>query len=154
MTVVEGWDWWSEVKLQILRDYLQAFTRVVRSKSSQAIYLDLFAGSYENQRRHEPGTFAGSSQIALNIDPPFTRLVFCELDGPAQDLRADIEAAWPKDSRWRVVEGDSNATLRFSLPSTPSGGRRPSRFSIRRAYKWRGVPSKRWRDGELTRRRR
>lgn len=117
MTGVEGWDWWSEVKLQILRDYLQAFTRVVRSKSSQAVYLDLFAGSYENQRRHEPGTFAGSSQIALNIDPPFTRLVFCELDGPAQELCADIEAAWPRDSRWRVVEGDSNATLPEILTS-------------------------------------
>lgn len=113
----EGWDWWSEVKLEILRGYLQAFTRVVRSSSSGAIYLDLFAGSFENQRRHEPGTFAGSSQIALDIDPPFTRLVFCELEGPAQRLRADIRAARPNDSRWTVVEGDSNATLPGILKS-------------------------------------
>jgi three-Cys-motif partner protein len=114
---VEGWDWWSEVKLQILTDYLQAFTRVVRGGSPEAIYLDLFAGSYENERRHEPGTFAGSSQIALNIDPSFTRLVFCELDGPAQQLRAAIETDRPNDSRWRVVEGDSNGTLPGILSS-------------------------------------
>jgi len=113
----EGWDWWSEAKLQILRDYLQAFTRVVRSSSSQAIYLDLYAGSYENPRRHELGTFAGSTQIALSIKPSFTRLVFCELDGPAQQLRADIEAARPNDSRWRVLEGDSNTTLPGTLAS-------------------------------------
>ena len=47
----KGWDWWSEAKLQVLTDYLEGFTRAVRGKSSEAIYLDLFAGSYENDRR-------------------------------------------------------------------------------------------------------
>ena len=48
----EGWDWWSEAKLQVLTDYLQGFTKVVRSRSKEAIYLDLFAGSFDNDRRH------------------------------------------------------------------------------------------------------
>ncbi len=43
----DGWDWWSEVKLQVLRQYLRGFTTAVRGQSSEAIYLDLFAGSYE-----------------------------------------------------------------------------------------------------------
>jgi len=113
----DGWDWWSEVKLQVLAEYLQGFTRVVRSKSRGAIYLDLFAGSFENDRRHGTGTFPGSTQIALGIEPRFTKLVFFELPDPAARLRADIEWARPADRRWRVEEGDCNQTLPSALSS-------------------------------------
>ena len=98
----QGWDWWSEAKLQVLTDYLQGFTRAVRGKSSKANYLDLFAGSYENDQRYGPGTFPGSAQVALNTQPEFTKLAFFELAGPAQRLRTDIAAARPHDRRWQV----------------------------------------------------
>jgi hypothetical protein len=51
----KGWAWWSEAKLQVLTDYLQGFTRAVRGRSPQAICLDLFAGSFENDRRDGTG---------------------------------------------------------------------------------------------------
>ncbi len=111
----EGWDWWSEMKLQVLADYLQGFTRAVRGRSAEAIYLDLFAGSYVNQRRHESGTFAGSTQIALGTEPAFTRLALFELAVPADRLRNDIGEARPDDRRWRVFEGDCNETLPEAL---------------------------------------
>ena len=60
-----------------------------------ATYLDLFAGSFENDRRHGTGTFPGSSHIALGVEPRFTKLVFFELPGPAARLRADIQRARP-----------------------------------------------------------
>ena len=113
----KGWDWWSEAKLQVLTDYLEGFTRAVRGKSSEAIYLDLFAGSYENDRRYGTGTFPGSAQVALNTQPEFTRLAFFELPGPAQRLRTDIAAARPNDQRWQVFEGDCNQSLPTALAS-------------------------------------
>ena len=111
----KGWDWWSEAKLQVLNDYLHGFTRAVRGRSSEAICLDLFAGSFENDRRHGTGTFPGSSQIALNAQPEFTRLALFELAGPAARLRADIASARPGDERWRVFDGDCNETLPSAL---------------------------------------
>lgn len=111
----EGWDWWSEVKLQILDEYLRAFTTAVRGQSSEAIYLDLFAGSYENRRRHGPGAFPGSAQIALKTDPQFTRLAFFELPEPAAALDAAINAARLGDRRWRVFPGDCNVMLPAAL---------------------------------------
>ena len=111
----EGWDWWSEAKLQVLADYLQGFTRAVRGRSGEAIYLDLFAGSYDNRRRYGSGTFPGSAQIALGIEPPFTRLALFELAGPADRLRTSIGEALPDDRRWRVFEGDCNETLTDAL---------------------------------------
>lgn len=110
-----GWDWWSEVKLQILGEYLRGFTRAVRGRSAEAICLDLFAGSYDNQRRYGPGTFPGSARVALENEPPFTRLAFFELPEPAARLEAAIRAARPDDRRWRVFPGDCNVTLPSAL---------------------------------------
>jgi three-Cys-motif partner protein len=110
-----GWDWWSEVKLQILKDYLQGFTRAVRGRSREAICLDLFAGTYDNVRRHSPGTFPGSARIALEADPAFTRLALFELPEQAASLQAAIRTAHPGDDRWRVFSGDCNTTLPSAL---------------------------------------
>ena len=112
-----GWDWWSEVKLQVLAGYLNAFTRAVRGRSREAIYLDLFAGSFVNERRHGSGTFPGSSQVALDANPQFTRLALFELPGPAERLRQAIEEARPGDRRWSVFAGDCNDTLPRVLAS-------------------------------------
>ena len=109
------WDWWSEVKLEILRQYLKGFATAVTGRSPEAIFLDLFAGSYENWRRHGTGTFPGSAQLALRTSPPFTRLAFFELSDKARKLEADIAAAHPGDHRWSVLAGDCNTTLPIAL---------------------------------------
>jgi three-Cys-motif partner protein len=111
----QGWDWWSEAKLRVLDDYLRGFTTAVRGKSPGALCLDLFAGSYDNDRRHGAGTFPGSTQLALRTQPEFTKLAFFELAGPAEQLRRDITAARPDDRRWRVFEGDCNQMLPQAL---------------------------------------
>lgn len=105
------WGPWSEIKLDILRDYLTAFTRAVRGKSAEAIFLDLFAGSYNNRRKGGVDTFPGSARIALEAAPEFTQLRFCELPGPAAALRREIRADRPTDQRWEVIPGDSNNTI-------------------------------------------
>lgn len=109
------WDWWSEVKLDILRKYLHGFTTAVTRRSQEVICLDLFAGSYDNRRRHEPGTFAGSARIALETMPPFTRVALFELPDPASRLQAAIASDRPNDTRWKIFTGDCNDTLPTAL---------------------------------------
>lgn len=104
----KGWDWWSEVKLAILQDYLAAFTRACSGKSREILCLDLFAGGFDNARRHGSGVFPGSTRVALETQPPFTKLAFFELSEMAMKLGGDIAAARPDDRRWRVFEGDCN----------------------------------------------
>ncbi len=103
-----GWDWWSEVKLAILQDYLAAFTRACSGKSQEVLCLDLFAGGFDNARRHGSGVFPGSTRVALETQPPFTRFAFFELPEMAVKLERDIAAARPEDDRWRVFAGDCN----------------------------------------------
>lgn len=111
----QGWDWWSEVKLRILSDYLRAFTTAVSGKSKGVLCLDLFAGSYNNRRRHVDGTFPGSTRIALETAPPFTKLAFFELADQAARLETAIRTARPTDTRWRVFPGDCNELLPEAL---------------------------------------
>ena len=115
MTKRKGWDWWSEVKLQILRDYLHGFTTAVLGKSQSVTCLDLFAGTWDNERRHEPGTFPGSARVALETEPAFTRLALFELPDPAAELEQAIRQHRPSDSRWKVFRGDCNVTIPSAL---------------------------------------
>jgi three-Cys-motif partner protein len=111
----KGWDWWSEAKLQILSEYLRAFTTAVTGRSHEVTCLDLFAGSYNNERRWAPGTFPGSAQIALQTIPAFTRLAFFELADPATKLEAAIRIDRPTDNRWKIFPGDCNSTVAPAL---------------------------------------
>ena len=105
------WSWWSEAKLDILHEYLMVFA--LASKGAlERIYLDLFAGSFENKRRDREGYFPGSPKIALNIEPAFTRIAFFEKHYKANALVSSIQDTEPHKTRsWKVFSGDCNVTI-------------------------------------------
>lgn len=106
-------DWggyWTEVKLEILRKYLSGFN-LASKKAGATVYLDLFAGSATHTRPDTGATYWGSTAKALSTSPPFTRLVFWELEGPAARLKRDLAASFPDDTRYSVVAGDCNSEL-------------------------------------------
>lgn len=108
-----AWSWWSEHKLDILSDYLSAFTRACK-KSSKTVYLDLFAGSPANISREHGHNIDGSPHRALRTDPPFTTLRFFELPGKAEELERRLRAEYPgRDIR--VYPGDCNETIGGAL---------------------------------------
>ena len=101
------WGYWTRGKLDVLRDYLNAFTTATK-KSSERIYLDLFAGETENRDRITNETIRSSAQIALAIDnPPFTKLRFFELESKAQELESALLATHPMRN-CEVYAGDCN----------------------------------------------
>lgn len=107
----QDWSWWSEAKLDILRDYLEAFA-LASQRASERIYLDLFAGSFENKRRDGEGYFPGSPKIALDVKPAFTRLAFFEKRDKAKALISSIQDTEPnEDVCWKVFSGDCNVTI-------------------------------------------
>ena len=110
-------DWggyWTRVKLEVLRKYLEAFNRA-STRAGDTVYLDLFAGEVTHNHEDTDGPFPGSSAIAMATLPPFTRLVFWELERKAEKLRTDLAAMFPGDSRYEVVGGDCNRLLQTGL---------------------------------------
>ena len=102
--------WWTEAKLGILGKYLSAFT-VASQRADATVYLDLFAGRLWNQRPDTRANYVGSSGVAMQTRPEFTRLVFWELSARAENLRRDLGVRYPRDERAHVVTGDCNETL-------------------------------------------
>ncbi len=109
--VTDEWGgYWTEVKLQVLKKYLAAFNLASR-RAGDTVYLDLFAGAVTHNRPDTGHAYAGSSALAMRTTPAFSRLVFWELEGPAEQLRRDLEDTFPGDKRYTVVGGDCNDHL-------------------------------------------
>lgn len=105
------WSYWTRNKLEILTEYLPVFTGAASKKASERIYLDLMAGQPKNRERHTGVEFDGSPVVALTVNPPFSRLRFCELGNRADQLAAYLKDQFPGDDRYKVVSGDCNITI-------------------------------------------
>jgi three-Cys-motif partner protein len=111
-----SWGWWTEQKLDILADYLVAFT-TASTKAGMTVYLDLFAGRPENVSRDGyEREILGSARRALDIRPPLSVLRFFELDPTASRLETALRAQYPDRIRdFHVVPGDCNTTIATAL---------------------------------------
>lgn len=100
--------YWSEVKLDIVRDYASAYSRILNSKKLPHIYVDAFAGAGQHISRHTGDFVPGSPLNALNVSPPFREYHFIDLNADRVEHLRRITA----DNRTvRVYEGDCNDIL-------------------------------------------
>jgi three-Cys-motif partner protein len=109
-----AWGIWTQHKLGLLEDDLDAFTTA--GKRAQAlVYLDLFGGEPDNVARDTLEPIDGSARIALDTaNPPFSHLRFFELGPNAAKLRATIAQEYPERDAI-VYEGDCNETIHQAL---------------------------------------
>jgi three-Cys-motif partner protein len=105
-----GWGPWSRIKLDALEDYLNAFT-TASVRTRRTLYLDLFAGAPDNFARGTGEVILGSGHRALAADPPFARVVLCELQPrTAARLEKTLREAHPGRDLV-VVAGDCNIEM-------------------------------------------
>jgi three-Cys-motif partner protein len=97
---------WTTVKLEVLSDYLSAFTTASQGVGER-IYIDAFAGGGTYKERVTGKEYLGSARRALEVRPPFTRLRYFETPGKAQRLERQLRADYP-DRDVRVIGGDCN----------------------------------------------
>jgi three-Cys-motif partner protein len=87
---------WTQEKLNILREYLQAYNTALKNQPFVRVYVDAFAGTGYRQARQKQfqtsDVFAelfedesqqflkGSAKLALESSPPFDRFIFVEND--------------------------------------------------------------------------
>ncbi len=98
---------WSRVKHAIVREYIQAYSRVIAAQANlKHVYVDAFAGSGMLENAETGEGSAGSPIIALDIKPPFHEYHFIELDErKARILREHV------GDRGTVHTGDCNEVL-------------------------------------------
>ena len=110
---------WTREKLAYLQKYAAAFTRAMRGKWRELIYIDLLAGPGLGIDRGSRDEFDGSPLIALKVRPAFDRLFFGDVDGA--NTAALLERI-PADDRARcvVATGDCHAVAEQVVAQLPA----------------------------------
>ncbi len=118
----------TDLKLFLVEGYLKAFTTALKGKWPELWYIDAFAGSgartvktaarsgdlfdepvpeIVEQRR-------GSARIALDVDPPFDRLVFMEQNSKYCESLRQLAAEYP-GRKVDIIEGDANKAIQSEI---------------------------------------
>jgi three-Cys-motif partner protein len=100
--------YWSEIKLEIVRDYASAYSRILNANKLPHIYVDAFAGAGQHISRGTGGFVQGSPVNALNIQPPFREYHFIDLNAAKVEHLQNLIGA---RQDVRIYEGDCNEVL-------------------------------------------
>jgi three-Cys-motif partner protein len=103
-------DYWSEVKLDIVKKYASAYSIIMNKQSSirDYYYIDGFAGAGIHFSKSTQELVPGSPSNALSIIPPFNGYHFIDLDGVKTKLLEELSRDNPKV---KVYKGDCNKVL-------------------------------------------
>jgi three-Cys-motif partner protein len=128
---------WTNIKSEVLRSYLGFFTTALKNKGFDLWYIDGFAGTGSRTvagretdlfgESAEPQEISGSARIALNIIPPFQRLIFIE----KKPKRVAALKALTGGRNVLILQDDANAVIRDLCRSTTWRGKRASGRGIR-----------------------
>lgn len=100
---------WSEIKLEIVRDYASAYSRILASQSKLShVYIDAFAGAGLHVSKTTGEYVPGSPLNALLVEPKFAEYYFIDLDRHKVKSLKQIAAERPNV---HVFEGDCNKVL-------------------------------------------
>lgn len=119
---------WTEEKLEAIRKYLMAYTKIMSNQKFRFAYVDAFAGTgYRNLKEaedpaelmfpelaeEEPQSFLdGSARIALKVSPRFHKYIFIEKDETRCNELEKLKHDFPSLAEDIIIErGEANAYL-------------------------------------------
>ncbi len=134
---------WTQIKINVLADYLKFYTRALKDQKFELLYIDGFAGSGEWSLDISDGglfdpademTLEGSAKKALNTDPPFEKFIFIEDTARRHAALTSLRDHYP-DRKIEVIKGDANKEVSricsetvWRGPGSPGHGRRAVLF--------------------------
>jgi three-Cys-motif partner protein len=115
---------WTEKKLEILKRYLEAYTKALKNQPFKKIYIDAFAGTgyrkkqkkqfeinslFEEIEQEEDQFLKGSARLALEAKPSFDKYIFIENDegkiGELQKLKSEYSSI---EEQIQIEQQDAN----------------------------------------------
>ncbi len=103
--------YWSEIKLDIIKEYATAYSRILSGWSSPEfyhLYIDAFAGAGQHKSKTTGEFVLGSPANALLVSPPFREYHFIDLD--EQKIESLDELAGTRENV-SIYHGDCNQVL-------------------------------------------
>jgi three-Cys-motif partner protein len=103
--------YWSEVKLDIVKEYAATYSRILtaqRRPRLHHVYIDAFAGAGLHRSKTRGAFIPGSSVNALQVQPPFREYHFIDLQ---QEKVNFLRRLMGERSDVQIYRGDCNAML-------------------------------------------
>lgn len=103
--------YWSEIKLDIVKEYASAYSKILTAQKGVSfyhIYIDAFAGAGKHISKSTGQFVQGSPINALLVDPPFREYHFIDLN--EQKIKALEELAGERDDVY-THHGDCNQVM-------------------------------------------
>jgi three-Cys-motif partner protein len=103
--------YWSEVKLDIIRDYAKAYSTILAAQERPRfshVCIDAFAGAGVHLSKTRDGEIPGSPQIAVATEPPFREYHFIDLDGTKVQ---NLQSLFQGRSNVHIYQGDCNRVM-------------------------------------------
>lgn len=102
--------YWSEIKLDIIKDYAQAYTNILSKQPLLKFsYIDAFAGSGVHIAKSSGEFIPGSPLNALAVEPPFHEFHLIDIN---QDKADNLRILSKDYSNVVIYDGDCNQVLR------------------------------------------
>jgi three-Cys-motif partner protein len=108
---IDSIGYWSEIKLDIIREYAKAYSTILSAQQKPALshaYIDAFAGAGVHESRTTGEEVDGSPRIAVATDPPFRDYYLIDLNGARVD---HLRAMFSANPAVHVFEGDCNQVM-------------------------------------------
>src|SRR5688572_30530350 len=101
--------YWSEIKLEILREYASAYSRILAAQRRlHHVYIDGFAGAGEHHTQETNEIVPGSPGRALQITPAFREFFFIDMNG---DKVENLRRLVGEREDVHIYRGDCNQVL-------------------------------------------
>jgi len=103
--------YWSEIKLDIIREYATAYSKIMAAQASPPlhhVYIDAFAGAGVHISRSTGDFVSGSPLNAMLVKPPFKEYHFIDLN--AAKIESLISVSRNRNDV-KIYEGDCNRIL-------------------------------------------
>jgi three-Cys-motif partner protein len=110
---------WGEEKYRLVRDYAQTFATTMKGKWQCRVFIDLFAGAGRARIKESGKIVECSPLIAMGIENPFDRYIFCEHSSEYIDALSRQAKAEYTGLDTHFVHGDANNSVKQILAKIP-----------------------------------
>jgi len=112
---------WAEEKYRLIALYDELFSKGMKDKWDVRVYVDLYAGAGFGKVKGTETRLMGSPIIALNVEYPFDKYVFCEQDPEKLDaLRGRLKRLAPS-ADVSYINGNCDDCIEQVLSAIPRG---------------------------------
>lgn len=113
---------WAVDKYRLLRLYFTLFSKGMKNKWDQRIYIDLYAGGGISRLDGTNVYLKGSPLLALTVDHPFDKYIFCEENGDHLSALQSRTVSLAPHADVTYIQGGCDDQVEAILRAIPKGG--------------------------------